>query len=156
MRMDLIAQKMNLYKSLELIQLKWNGTPCNKLPKATPNTNAGTKPPANNPQSQTERQVGLSILHDIQNPMDVRITLPRLILMQCKKNLRKILHIHWAMLQILHHLQLINQTWLPSQWGAIVLIIMRRSTSFFYLLQVKVRSRPYQIHQLQRSQSIIQ
>jgi hypothetical protein len=50
----------------------WNGTPCNKLPNATPNTTLGTSPPANRAESQNVRQRVSATLLRNSNPTGLR------------------------------------------------------------------------------------
>ncbi len=45
------AKKLPVYVDAQ-VSSNWNGTPCSRLPNATPKISGGTTPPTNKPQSQ--------------------------------------------------------------------------------------------------------
>ena len=55
------AKKLPVYSERKVLS-KLKGIPKNKLPKATPNTSAGTAPPMHRPQSQELRHLVFSSL----------------------------------------------------------------------------------------------
>ena len=107
-----------------------NGTPCSTLPKATPNTSAGTSPPANSAQSQNVRQRASLHLaaeleadraqdqrrqHQEHGDVEAGERRPHRAAGRPRRSRRR---------------RVISQTWLPSQTGPMVLMATRRSLSF--------------------------
>ena len=149
MRMGLIMQRTNLCKLfvkahlIQMVHLVINYQMLHRI------LNAGTKPPANKPQSHIARHVGYQFSHDIQNQLDGRITqLTRGI--RQYRSLKTLQNKQSAMPRRLHHQHLITKLGYHPSVGAIELIIIRLSTSFLPATG-KVRSRPYRIHLLQRN-----